>query len=61
MKKADYIKLSGYLFGIVGLIHLGRVFLGWPLILGGFLIPAWASFLAGLILWYLAYASMKLK
>jgi hypothetical protein len=60
MTKASYIKTSGYILGLAGSLHLLRVFLGWELVLGGYLVPVWLSLLGGLFLWWLAYTSMKL-
>lgn len=60
MSPKTYIQVSGTLFAIVGMFHLLRVVLNYPLVYGVWNIPQWASLLAGAGLWYLAYLANKL-
>jgi len=50
-----YIKVTKVIFFIVGLLHLVRIVMGWPLIIGGWEIPVWASALGVIVPWYIAY------
>lgn len=61
MKKDGYIKLSGTVFTIVGIVHLLRILRGWDLIIGAWAAPMGLSLLAVLIAGYLAYSAYLLS
>lgn len=61
MSNKKYTKISGIIFAIVGLAHLLRVVLGWDVIIGGWDVPLWFSFIAVLVLAFLAYTALKLS
>lgn len=44
-----YLQVSGVLFGIIAVAHLLRLLRHWPIDLGGYVVPLWASWL-GLVL-----------
>lgn len=52
-KKTYYFSVS-VVFTIVAAAHLARIVYGWEAILGGVVIPMWASWAAVLIAGYLA-------
>lgn len=56
-----FYKVAGTVFAIVGLVHLGRVLLGWSLVLGPYNIPAWLSLVAFVVLAYLSFNAFKLS
>ena len=41
--------IAALVFGLVALMHLLRLFLGWPVVVNGFAIPLWASVAACLV------------
>jgi hypothetical protein len=51
---------AGAIFALVTLGHILRVTLGWTVMLGGFAIPAWASWVAIPITGFLAYQGFRL-
>ncbi len=51
------LKLAGFIFLVVSLLHLLRIAFGWDLILGGVTIPIWLSWLGVLVPGYLSYSS----
>jgi hypothetical protein len=51
------LKLVGFVFLIVALLHLLRLAFGWSLILGTASVPLWVSWLGVIIPAYLSYAS----
>jgi len=61
MKKRDYIRYSGLLFLVVVALHLLRIFLGWDAVMGGWDVPLWVSWVAVVVVGYLAYSAYKLK
>ncbi|MFH1827014.1 MAG: hypothetical protein ABH812_01100 [bacterium] len=60
LTKKIYLQISGFVFAIVGLLHLTRFFMGYDMVCGPWQIPMWLSLVAGVVLWYLAYISYKL-
>ena len=55
-----YIKVTKVIFAIVGLVHLSRIFLGWPLVIAGWEVPLWANVLGVLFAGYLVYSGYLL-
>ncbi len=48
MNIKSFCLLSGMLFIIVAVVHLARLVLGWPLLIGAMFVPMWVS-VVGLI------------
>jgi hypothetical protein len=58
MSSRSYILISAVIFSLVALAHLVRAVLGWGLVINGWQVPMWPSWLAlvvlaGLIVWAL--------
>jgi hypothetical protein len=43
MKLRTYLALSATVFAIVSLVHLSRLLLGWPMVMGSWSVPHWLS------------------
>lgn len=56
MQKA-FFQCVGVLLGIVGLLHLARIFLSLDMTLGGWAVPYWLNALGALVTLFLSYAS----
>ncbi|MSQ50236.1 MAG: hypothetical protein EXR30_07575 [Betaproteobacteria bacterium] len=41
-----YLKISGVVFGVIALLHLVRLLLGWPAQIASWVVPLWLSWLA---------------
>jgi hypothetical protein len=41
--------IAALVFGLVALLQMLRLFLGWPVVVNGFAIPLWASAVACLV------------
>lgn len=50
------LTVAGVLFLVVALVHFMRVTFGWGLILGGFAVPLWLSWIGFAITLYLSYS-----
>lgn len=61
MKKECYIKVSGVIFTIVGLVHLLRILNSWDLVIGAWGAPMGLSLVAVLLAGYLAYSAYHLS
>lgn len=46
---AQYALVSGFVFGVVSLLQFVRAIKQWPVEIGNFMVPVWASWLAGLV------------
>ena len=44
-----FSRIAALVFGLVALLHVLRLILGWPVVVNGFDIPLWASAFAGLV------------
>jgi hypothetical protein len=41
-----YLQISGVVFGVVALLHVARLLLGWPAQIADWAVPLWISWLA---------------
>jgi hypothetical protein len=44
-----YCTVAGVVFSIAALIHLGRLCAYWDLVIGGWMVPLWLSWIAFLV------------
>ena len=54
--------MAGVIFAIVALLHLLRVYMGWPVVIGDWSAPMWVSWIALVVagvlaIWGLAFAA----
>lgn len=61
MQKETGLKVAGTIFGIVALLHLTRVLLGWGIAIDDFVVPKWLSIIAVLALGWLSYDLFKIS
>ncbi|MBI2613889.1 MAG: hypothetical protein HYW62_03875 [Candidatus Levybacteria bacterium] len=59
MKQEAYIKVTGIIFSVVTILHVLRLILGWDVILGGWQLPVWLSFVGVALGGFLAYSAFK--
>ena len=60
MSTRTYLLVSGALFTIVALAHLWRIVLALPVLIGGYDLPMWASWVATFIPAFLAFSAFRL-
>jgi len=60
MSTRAFLRTAGVIFGLVSLLHLLRLLLGWDAVIGGWSVPAWYSWLAAALGAYLSYTAFKL-
>lgn len=41
-----YLQISGVVFGVIALLHVFRLLLGWPAQIAGWAVPSWISWVA---------------
>ena len=61
MKDKNFHKTAGIIFLIVGVLHLLRAVMSWPMKVDNFMIAVWFSYLAGVILLLMGIWAFKLK
>jgi hypothetical protein len=60
MDKQSYLRLAGAIFALVALAHLVRAVMDWPILIAGWIVPIWLSWLAFVIAGALGYVGMTL-
>lgn len=55
MNPKSYIRLTAILFSIICLVQLSRIVLGWEVVVGGWSVPMWVSWLAAIVAAVLAF------
>lgn len=59
-KEQGYHMTVGIVFGLVALVHLWRLFVGAPFIIGEWMVPVWLSWIGVLVTAYLSYIGFHL-
>ncbi|OGI94391.1 hypothetical protein A3A03_03800 [Candidatus Nomurabacteria bacterium RIFCSPLOWO2_01_FULL_40_18] len=59
MQQKTYLIISSVIFLIVGVLHLCRALAGWEVVIGSFMVPVWASWIAFIVGGTLAYFGFK--
>ncbi len=62
MNRGTFCIVAGVIFAIVALLHLLRVYMGWPVVIGDWSAPMWVSWIALVVagvlaIWGLAIAA----
>lgn len=60
MDRKTYLTLAGAIFALVSLAHLLRVVMGWPVVIAGWAVPMWLSWLAFVAAGALGYLGLSL-
>lgn len=60
IRERTYLLIVGIVFGIVALAHLMRVFAGADLVIMGWPVPLWLSWVGTVVTAYLSYMSLHL-
>jgi len=60
MRQRGFLLIVGVLSGLIALVHVLRIVLGWSVMVHDFAVPMWASWIAVVIMGYLAYEGFRL-
>ena len=60
MDRKQYLTLAGTIFVVVALAHLVRAVMDWPIVIAGWIVPMWLSWLAFVIAGALSYFGLTL-
>jgi hypothetical protein len=61
MKERTYHLVSAGIFTVVGLVHLIRFFVGFSIVVGGWIVPIWFSLVASVIFFALAVQPFRMR
>ena len=60
MDRKQYLTVAGAIFVIVALAHLVRALMDWPIVIAGWIVPMWLSWLAFVVAAALGYFGLTL-
>ncbi len=60
MSQRTFSLVAGMVFGLIALAHVLRIVFGWSLTIQDFSVPMWASWIAIVVMGYLAYEGFRL-
>ena len=60
MSQKTFTKIATVILGIVTLLQLLRIFLGWSVVIGGWMVPMWFSWIAVVVAGSLSYFGIRL-
>jgi hypothetical protein len=61
MDEKAFSLVAGVIFALVALLHLVRIFLGWPVDIGEWSVPMWVSWVALVVAGGLALLGLRLS
>lgn len=61
MTQRTYTTVSGFLFGLIALLHAARLLYGWEAVIGNWQLPLWLSGVGLLVSGYLTYTAYRLE
>ena len=59
MDQKTFTLLAGVIFAIVAFIHLLRIYMGWPVVIGDWTVPMWVSWVALVVAGGLSYFGFR--
>jgi hypothetical protein len=60
MDRKTFTLLAGVVFAIVALLHLLRIYMAWPVVIGDWAVPMWVSWIALVVAGGLSYFGLSL-
>ena len=60
MDAKRFLQVAGAVFVLVALAHLLRAVMGWPIVIAGWIVPMWLSWLAFVVAAALGYFGLTL-
>jgi len=52
--------VAGVIFALVALLHLSRIYMGWPIVIGSWAAPMWVSWIGLVVAGSLSYFGLRL-
>jgi hypothetical protein len=61
MNDRSFHLIAGTIFALVALLQALRIYMGWPVVIGGWSAPMWISWIAIVVAGSLCYFALTLK
>jgi len=59
MDQKTFTLIAGVIFAVVALLHLLRVYMAWPVMIGGWTVPMWVSWIGFVVAGGLSYFALS--
>ncbi len=59
MDEKTFSIVAGIIFALVALLHLVRIYMGWPVVIGSWSVPMWVSWIALVVAGGLAFFGLS--
>ena len=60
MDQKTFTIVAGAIFAVVALLHVLRILMGWPAMIGGWTVPMWVSWIGLVVAGGLSYFGLSL-
>lgn len=60
MDQKTFALVAGVIFALVALLHVLRLFMGWPIVIGGWSVPMWLSWVGLVVAGGLSVLGLRL-
>jgi hypothetical protein len=60
MDQKTFSIVAGVIFAAVALLHLARIYMDWPVMIGGWSVPMWVSCISLVVAGGLAFLELRL-
>jgi len=60
MDQKTFFLTAGAIFLLIAILHVIRIIFAWDAVIGGWVVPKWASWVAIVVAIYLAYEGFRL-
>ena len=60
MDQRTFSLVAGAIFALVALLHLLRIYMGWPVVIDGWPVPMWVSWIGLVVTGGLSYFGLNL-
>jgi hypothetical protein len=60
MDQKTFSVVAGAIFALVALVHLSRIYMGWPVVIGSWTLPMWVSWIGLVVAGGLSYFGLRL-
>jgi hypothetical protein len=59
MDQKAFFVLAGVIFAVVALVHVLRIYMGWPVMIGSWTAPMWLSWIGVVVAGGLSYFGLR--
>ncbi len=60
MSEKTFVRVASIIFALVALVHLVRILMGWPVIIGTWALPMWVSWIGAVVTAALALIGFRI-